>query len=297
MSLKSKSSMFPIVLVDLDTRISGPHPLPGECPPNPGVSYIPPPPPATSTDDASQHAPGEETQAAPESQAKQANSQWCCNGAQPADKPWLKSWYFPTSAFDPWPDGASGLCCWHCSCPFDWAPFPLPRSYDKCSGRYRVMAAGFCGPSCAKAYALYAGDMVNLPRVFAMVDCIAHRFYGYGSPGGHQAIAPVAPRKEVLAKFCGPSGQTIEQFRSLCQHGRSLVVHPPGFITVKQVLEAEDSNVRAMASVGGTSRVHHFDDPDDIKPINELVRTKRAVFCGKGIKPLNMFMREAATKY
>lgn len=57
-------------------------------------------------------------------QAALAAAQWGSDGDQPVDRPWLKSWYFPADAFDPWPrKQPAGLCCWHCTCEFDWAPF------------------------------------------------------------------------------------------------------------------------------------------------------------------------------
>lgn len=229
-------------------------------------------------------------------QAALAAVQWGGRSEQPDDRPWLKSWYYPTDAFDQWPMAPTGLRCWHCTYKFDWAPFPLPLgSFDKNSGRYRVLAGGFCGPSCAKAYAHDNSSMIgNIDNTLAMIDQIAFKYFGYKTAKGHTPIIPVAPKREVLKKYCGPKGLSIAQYRTLCAHGRRLTLMNPGFITLKQVIEAEDLNARMR--VAGAARVFHAENPDDIKPIEELVRVRRAVFGGRGARPLSDFTTKRKLK-
>ncbi|MDR3540750.1 MAG: hypothetical protein P4L69_07230 [Desulfosporosinus sp.] len=221
-------------------------------------------------------------------QAALAALQWGGEASQNKDKPWLKSWYFPTDAFEPWPMAPTGLHCWHCSCKFDWSPFPCPRSYDKNIGRYRVIAGGFCGPSCAKAYAKFSTSISNTDNVCAMIDQIAFKYYNYKTPKGNVPLIPVAPRKEVLQKFCGPKGLSIKQFRTLCANGRMLTLLDPGFITHKQVLEAQES-VAKVRERNGRQRVFHPENPDDIKTVHDLVRVKRTVFGGRGVRTIADF--------
>lgn len=222
-------------------------------------------------------------------QAALAAAQWGSDGDQPVDRPWLKSWYFPADAFDPWPrKQPAGLCCWHCTCEFDWAPFPLPRSRDAAHGRWRVLAGRFCGPSCAKAYAKYSGLYINLSEVFGWIDEIAATYFGYRTAKGHTAVTPIAPKKELLRKFCGPKGLTIEQFRTLIAHGRTLNLLDPGFITIKQVVEAEDTIARMKLVKSSTCPVHR-ENPDDIKTIEDMVKVRRPVFGGRGARPISAF--------
>ena len=223
-------------------------------------------------------------------QAALAAIQWGGTSSQPEDKPWIKSWYFPTDAFEQWPTAATGLRCWHCTHKFDWPPFPMPRSFDKTAGRFRVIAGGFCGPSCAKAYAKYASCVFNDQNVFAMIDQIAFQYFGYKTPKGHIPVIPIAPKKEVLQKYCGPKGLTITQFRTLCAHGRRLTLADPGFISQKQIIEAEDITARRK-DFNGLGRVFHAENPDDMKPIEDMVRVRRPVFGGRGARPLSEFFK------
>jgi hypothetical protein len=220
-------------------------------------------------------------------EAALAASQWGSLTKEEEEKPWIKSWFFPCDAFDPWPEKANGTCCWHCTCEYDCAPFPLPRSRDETHGRWRVYAGGFCGPSCAKAYAKYTLQCSNLSNVFSWIDLIATKYFSYDE----KIKIPIAPKKEVLQKYCGPRGLTIAQFRTMCTHGRTLKLHDPGFIALKQIVEGEDINA-SMKLANGTTRVCHRENPDDIKTVEELVTTKRAVFGGRSTRPISSFFNK-----
>jgi len=159
-------------------------------------------------------------------------------------KPWLKSWYFPSDAFDPWPK-KTDLRCWHCTHPFDWSPFPLPFSFNTGASRYRISSGIFCGPSCAKAYiGNQPHSSSNFGAVCNWIDEIARDYYGYVTKTGGTVHITPAPPKELLKEYCGDKGLTIQQFRTICAHGRSLKILKPGWITIKQVVEAEQANAK-----------------------------------------------------
>ena len=281
MATKGGKCVFPTVFVDLSTKRCGPRlhrskmvPIPDF--PSKKSSVIRVKNPYVYQPD----------------QAALAATQWGSCGEQPDDKPWLKSWYFPTDAFDPWPQSqAPGVCCWHCCHEFDWAPFPLPKSRDGCSGRWRVMPGGFCGPSCAKAYAQTCGACANLGNVFTWIDEIAAKYYNYRTAKGNAVFIPVAPKKELLQKFCGANGLTIEQYRTLCAHGRTLRLLNPGYITLKQVIEAEDT-IASHKLADGSNRVYHRENPDDIKSIDEMIKIKKPVYGGRGARPISTFFKK-----
>lgn len=256
MSTRSPTSIFPVLFVDVSPR-SGKPPKPvvgGDA--QVGVSV------------------------SAEQQALTAAAQWA-SGSSVGDF-WLKSWYYPTDAFDPWPT-RTDLRCWYCTHTFENTPFPLPWSYNASENRWRVRGV-FCGPSCCKAYVLER-DMAVKGRIMAWIDEIARKYYGYSYVMGE---LPVAPKRELLREYCGPKGFTIEQYRSMCFHGRSFTLHRPGFITVKQVIEAEQRMAKNHKSRGGVS---HQDNPDRLATTRELTQTKREIFAGKGARRIGEFLK------
>jgi hypothetical protein len=192
----------------------------------------------------------------------------------------IRSWYYPTDAFDPWPT-TTDISCWWCTYNYDWAPFPLPYAFDLHSNRYKTIGL-FCGPSCAKAYALRVKRFTNLDNVYRWIESIATEFYGYEG----LSVIPIAPDKELLQKYCGASGLTIEQYRSMLKQGRNLKLHPPGVITIKQVVEAQEQ-------VGKQSKtIRHSENPDNIQRTEDLVRIKRIPFVSLGIKRIGDYIKE-----
>jgi hypothetical protein len=204
-----------------------------------------------------------------EMQQFDAAGQWSNPDAVPA----LKSWYYPVDAFSQWPE-KTDIKCWWCSYGFSWTPFPLPYSYDRSSSRYRVRGI-FCGPSCAKAYATHDECITYIAKVLYFIDQIAREFFGYDADS---CIKPAPPR-ELLKDYCGENGFSIEQFRSVCACGRSIKLLPPGFITIKQVVEAEQKEAHKRV-------VFHVENPDDIESTDVLVKQKRIPFVPLGRKTL-----------
>lgn len=223
-------------------------------------------------------------------QAKEAARQWSMSeyvgDGTSTNRPWIKSWYYPLDSFDPWPD-KTDLCCWWCSCQFDWSPFPLPYSYDRFSNRYRVIGL-FCGPSCAKAYAKNSSRYSTVENVYSFIEQIATEFYDYKlgvmTGASKRCTIPLAPPKEILQKYCGPNGFTIEQYRAMCCCGRSLKVHPPHIITMKQVIEAEQQLAK-------TKKVYHSENPDDMQCLTDLVTKKRVPYAGTGAKRITDYLK------
>lgn len=223
-------------------------------------------------------------------QAAAAAAQWSSDAQPPSDKPWIASWWYPTDVFNPWPE-KTNVKCWHCTYAFTWTPFPLPRSLEKSTGRYRVIGM-FCGPSCAKAYATYSGKYFNLGNIMFWIDEIARNHFGYETVSGVPFNAPIAPQKELLQDYCGPKGLTIDQFRAICAYGRSVKLLDPMYITMKQVVQAEMevALIRRKQYTSKSSAVVHLDNPDDTRSTAELVKVKRNVFGGRGARSLTEFL-------
>lgn len=223
-------------------------------------------------------------------QAVLAASQWSNPNPPPPNKPWLSSWTYPTEEFDPWPREKSGVRCWWCTYPFDWTPFPLPCSYDKYSKKYRVIGS-FCGPSCAKAYAANTLRQTNTGYSYGWIDEIAKKYFGYITPLGQLPLIRPAPPKEILQDYCGPKGFTIKQFRSVCVHGRSIELLPPGWITYKQVVEAE------LEVAKRSSGIRHEESADicDVRT-RDVVRVQRQPFAGTGTRRINDYFAGRKSK-
>ena len=223
-------------------------------------------------------------------QAPLAAGQWG-NPRRKYEESWVKSWYFPIDAFDPWPK-KTDVSCWWCTYPFDWTPFPLPYQYDVSSNRFRTLGM-FCGPSCAKTYAAKIKSYANLETVFSFIDSIAEDFYGYclhiddGTP--RKSAIPMSPEKEILQRFCGPEGFTIEQYRNACACGRDIRLLPPMWITVKQVVQAEQKCAKV-----GNRKVYHRENPDDIQRTHDLVRVRRIPFAGLGARRMTDYLKQTS---
>lgn len=209
-------------------------------------------------------------------QAVLAATQW--GSSRPPDKFWVRSWYYPLDAFDPWPSKApEGVKCWWCLYPFDTPPFPMPYHFSPKHDRFKVRGM-FCGPSCAKAYACKSSATGS--NAVGWIDIIAKKHFGF--PKGCRI--PAAPPREILRDFCGSKGFTIEQFRTACMYSRSIRILPPRMITEKQVVEAEQNNAKAQNSMA-----YHVENPDRMQTTREMVSQARTPYIGKGVKRLNDF--------
>ena len=259
---RSNRNLFPTVFVDTSVKCSGPQIRPDAI-----VRISPSPGPVTKP------------YVFDPDQAVLAASQWGSDTSESADKPWLKSWYYPSDAFDPWPTSTKTKCWW-CTYGYDWTPFPMPYSFDKKNSRYRVIGM-FCGPSCAKAYACSGNRFSNSTVMCAWIDAIARYFFGYNNARGFCPRIPIAPPRELLQDFCGPKGFTIQQYRTACVHGRSLCILKPGWITVKQVIEGEHLTAQG--------RIFHPENLDNLPRTQDLVKERRMPFAGRGARRLSDF--------
>jgi len=288
LSTRSAFSLMSIVFVDTDVRRAGPRLGGAERPPDP----------ARAVKDGAEWRVRDPVAFNPD-QSLVAACQWGSANQPADDRPWLKSWYYPYDEFDQWPREPGGRCCWWCTHDFAWSPFPLPVSYDQKNDRYRVKGV-FCGPSCAKAYASTTGGVPgSVHRIYTWVDEIALRYFGYATRTGGVHIAPPAPARELLQRFCGPKGFTIEQFRTACLHGRSIRICRPNFVTEKQIVEGEQQTakiVTAQPGGRGARSAHHVDDPDNIPTTRDLVKQTRMPFAGRGARRLDDFMRKGAKR-
>lgn len=219
-----------------------------------------------------------------------------------------------------WPS-KTDLKCWWCLHGFDTRPFPCPyrKSVD---GKWHIVGV-FCGPSCAKAWAVHDGRFLDAQRVPSLIDELA-RSRGFcsrptagatttigsssssssgvvpkGPVGPHGPILhiPEAPPRTVLKMFRGePDGLTIEQFRGLCSCGFDVRVLEPPYITHKQVLVAEHRRLMDMAKTG---RICHVESSDSYAlTALELARQRREgvkIFAGIGVRRLDEFFGKGAS--
>jgi hypothetical protein len=192
-----------------------------------------------------------------------------------------------------WPD-KTDLKCWWCLHRFDARPFPCPVFKNR-EGVLRIRGV-FCGPSCAKAWALIGSRFPNPSYVENLIYDLAHK-RGYFPPEKKFHYIPAAPPRETLAMFCGPEGLTIDQFRGLCASGFDVnVLHPP-YITEKQVIVAE---CERMSRISRTGRLVHIENVDSLMvPAAEFVRRRREgleIFAGVGAKRLTDFIGKPPPK-
>lgn len=212
-----------------------------------------------------------------QNQAKQAANEWG-SSTKTFDKPYLKSWYYPLDAFDPWPKETSSRCWW-CTLNYDWTPFPCPLRYDRISQRYKTIGM-FCGPSCAKSYARHTGRFSNLGNILSFIDLIAWRFFGYT----RGVITLPAPQKELLQMYCGSNGFSVEQYRNLIQTGKNIQILPPNWVTVKQIVQAEQDNAKSK-------KIFHSENPDNIQTTADLVKVKRIPYANSKKRLLDYFKK------
>jgi hypothetical protein len=186
-----------------------------------------------------------------------------------------------------WP-AKTDLKCWWCLHGFDTRPFPCPyrKSVD---GKLHVMGV-FCGPSCAKAWAVHDGRFLDAQRVPSLIDELA-RSRGFCPKNRTLIHIPEAPPRTVLKMFRGETeGLTIEQFRGLCACEFDVKVLDPPYITHKQVLVAEHRRLLDMARTG---RICHVESSDSYAlTALELARKRRdgvRIFAGIGARRLDEF--------
>ena len=126
-----------------------------------------------------------------------------------------------------------------------------------------------------------------MDNIYYFIEQVATTFYDYHlntkTGASKRCTIPVAPPKEILQKYCGPNGFTIEQYRTMCCCGRSLQVNAPNIITMKQVIEAQQQMAK-------TKKVYHPENPDDVQCLTSLVKQKRIPFAGLGAKRISDYV-------
>jgi hypothetical protein len=185
----------------------------------------------------------------------------------------------------PFPESTK-LWCWWDMHPFSCTPFPLPYamgvSGDDRDKRYRFSAVGvFCGPSCAKAYAINNGMGTaygSYVRISAYISMAAVR-YGYSA-----AVTPAPPR-ELLKEFSGDKGIDIEAFREYCQTGSVIQIFHPIFTTREQCLLAEAANQVVMSK----DHIMHLMSPEDMDQ-NRWKTMKRKIYPGRNCRVIAEIM-------
>lgn len=182
------------------------------------------------------------------------------------------------------------LLCWWCLHQFETRPFPCPTVRLR-EGVIRVRGV-FCGPSCAKAWAMRDGGSFCSSYTCQMIDELA-RQRGFLLPGKHFLYVPPAPPRECLREFSGHEGMTIEQFRGLCAKCYDVEVKYPPFVMERQVVIAECDRTKRM---GISGRLVHNENPSGFMiSAAEFARMKREgaeIFAGVGVKRLSDYVNK-----
>lgn len=148
----------------------------------------------------------------------------------------------------------------------------------------------FCGPSCAKSWAMFDSRFPNPTRVSSLIDELAHK-RGYRLSQKDFHYIPLAPPREALNTFCGSKGMTIEQFRKMCAAGFDVTILRPPYITEKQVIVAE---CERMSRISKTGRLVHVDDVNCLMvPAAEFAKRRQEgleIFAGIGARRLTDFI-------
>ena len=187
-----------------------------------------------------------------------------------------------------WPE-RSDLLCWWCLHKFDTRPFPCPVRYNAFDGKYTVRGV-FCGPSCAKAWAIHDGKFTNIANVIINIDMLAAQ-RGYAKGGKMKWVhVSAAPPRQCLQIFIGEDGMTIEQFRGLCARCFDVQILNPPMISQKQIIEAD---YRRLVHAISKERVCQRETIDTLGlAVTEVARMKREglkIFAGIGVKRLSDF--------
>jgi hypothetical protein len=191
------------------------------------------------------------------------------------------------------------LCCWWCTCQFDTIPISCPY-YRMGEHSYKVRGV-FCSPSCAKAWVIDVYSKFSKQDLM-LEDMIFKMKNGIDTPKkkGFNHITP-APSRELLKKFCGPQGLSIEEFRSLSEENEiHVIAREPIYITHKMIIEAQKDVLNEMRS----KRIIHNERNTTIKKPSNLSENFRkeahdsfllgqdsstVIFKERGLRKLNEF--------
>ena len=203
----------------------------------------------------------------------------CCSVLTANDKSRPRFFRHPCFSYEEsvsWPlKGWEKLSCWYCGYPWptvdgeitkNWLPATIPISYDIEKDTW-VVSGYFCSWSCAKRELLSKHGYGCGERT-QLIDRLARSRFGYTSK---DAIIP-APYKEILEKYCGEEGISIEEFRTQSTYACTTVSKPP-FITQPQCYERHiiSESVGGWSAQGLRARVNDAEAPTkDAAPVNNM---------------------------
>jgi hypothetical protein len=98
----------------------------------------------------------------------------------------------------------TNISCWHDTEKFDTIPFFIPDRYDR--GKYYVFGC-FCSMNCGLSYILNMNDYRKNDRYSLFLN-----MYDFLITNKDEEILP-SPPKEILDKFSGANGISIEEYR------------------------------------------------------------------------------------
>lgn len=192
--------------------------------------------------------------------------------------------------------------------PFVWDDPSKPTLQFDCIGN-------FCGPSCAKAYALDRQMLQSIPLIHTVARMFGYiktpvipsesRMSDQEQDRDFDRVIPAPPR-ELLQMFTYQENTlTIDEFRRLCSCGITIKIRDPVFVSRKQIIEGEqamaDREIKlaelAVTNIGIPTKkavVMHREDPNvtSRQTTAEIVRMNRPVKPIKGAKTLSSFTKK-----
>lgn len=164
------------------------------------------------------------------------------------------------------------LKCWWCLHGFDTRPFPCPVFYN--AGTYTITGV-FCGPSCAKAWAMCGCRFANTHRVCDLITKLAYDA-GYSDPKtGSNYVITAAPPRESLQMFRGPTGITIEQFREFASKNVNVNFLAPPLVIYKESLVAQVV-MQSLIAASSTKMIYHKESYESLTmTIPELIASRQ----------------------
>lgn len=163
----------------------------------------------------------------------------CCNVLTADEHSQPTVYRHPMFSYDeqiPWPPHHwEAVVCRYCSFPWpedrsaDWVPATMPMCHDKKRDVWHVFGL-YCSWNCAKAEIIRTHGFGCGEQVLLLEHLARNRF-------GHCGMEIVpAPAKDRLARFSGPEGMSIEEFRRDSVSAYTTVMRPP-MLSLPEVYE------------------------------------------------------------
>ena len=216
----------------------------------------------------------------------------CCNVLTADEHSQPSVYRHPMFSYDeqiPWPPSHwDEVVCRYCSYPWpedrgaDWVPATVPMCHDKKRDVWHVFGL-YCSWNCAKAEIIRSHGFGCGEQALLLEHFARNRF-------GHRGMEIVpAPLKDRLARFSGPAGMSIEEFRRDSAAAYTTAMRPP-MLSLPEVYErhslsrlsstgwsvkgirakrAPDEDDEAGASAEGT-------DPPRTSQYTQFMRTRKA---------------------